>query len=194
MKKFISFTLAVMMIATMSVTAFAAETSPMENKTEGSYSITVNGTYTPAQGGAEKVSVTVAWENMEFTYDAGSEGTWNEKTHSYDNTVAAKWSDEKGTITVTNHSNVAVTATLAWKQNESITGTITGTFSGSDVENNVLTLESADQEKYRIENADGTYPAPTKTAQFGISGDGIEKTENNLGTITVTIAKKAVSE
>lgn len=192
MKKIISFALSIMMIATMSVTAFA-ETITSDN---GNASIPVTGTYqSGGTAGEGTISVDVSWSSMEFTYTGASQGTWNPASHTYDNGTNGGWSTNKGTITVKNHSNVAVTATLAWTQNAAITGTITGTFSGDDVKNNVMELVSADNDAYRSTDPNVTPAAPAATAQFGISGDAIDKNynaeENGLGTITVTIAKKA---
>lgn len=187
MKKIVSFALAIMMIAIMSLTAFATTI----DKSGNSASIPVVGTYTAGSAtSGDSVSVTVEWENMEFTYTGASQGSWNPNSHSYGIT-AGSWSTNKGTITVKNHSNVAVTATLDWKQNNEITGTINGTFSGNDVKNNVMELVSADNNAYRSAEPDVAPAAPTATAQFGISGDAIDKDYSTLGTITVTIAKKA---
>lgn len=63
MKKIFALILAVMMIATMSVTAFAAE------NTGGDTTINVKGTYTGAQGAGDKISVDVAWKvwNLHIT-------------------------------------------------------------------------------------------------------------------------------
>lgn len=180
MKKVFALILAVMMIATMSVTAFAAE-SPATNN-GGDTAITVKGTYTGGDTASDVISVGIAWDAMEFTYNAGSEGTWNPTTHKYDNVVAAGWSTDTATITVTNHSNVAVTATLKWEKNTALTGTITGTFTEtSGTENDsVLALATAVGTAYDA--------APSASAEFGISGDAITAS-GDLGTITVTIAK-----
>lgn len=182
MKKIFALILAVMMIATMSVTAFAAESPANVTTDGGTATINVSGTYNAGDAADDVISVDVAWAGMEFTYNAASEGTWNPKTHNYDGATAAGWSTNKGTITVTNHSNVAVTATLAWAQNTNLTGTITGTFTE--------TSGTADDKVLELATAVGTTfaGAPSATAEFGISGDAIAADET-LGTITVTIAK-----
>ena len=183
MKKIFALILAVMMIATMSVTAFAAETVTTDGD---KVDITVNGTYTPSTGAGEKISVLVEWDAMTFTYTEGSAGTWNPETHSYDGTTNGGWSTDTATITVTNHSNVAVTATLAWAKNTALTGNITGTFTETSgtADDKVLELASA-AEGESLNNVD---KAPTASAEFGISGDAITANAT-LGTITVTIAK-----
>lgn len=65
---------------------------------------------------AEKVySLDVVWENSDFSfdYDAGSEGTWNPAEHRFENSVPAKWIDDDLNVTVANHSNAAVQASLS---------------------------------------------------------------------------------
>ena len=175
MKKLFATLLAVAMLASVSVTAFAAETNHGTQDTE----ITVNGSYVSGAAGSSVISVDIEWEAMNFTYSATSEGTWNPATHTYEGQAAGGWSDNTPAITVTNHSNVAVNATLGFTAD--VTGVV-GTFAeASGTENdNILNLATA--EGTEVENA------PTATANFGISGAAIDA-DKTLGTITVTIAK-----
>ena len=174
MKKTLSIILALVLALSLSVTAFAA-TNDGSSPTD----ITVNGTYTPGTAADEKISVDIAWEAMDFTYTAESQGTWNPATHTYEGQAAGGWSDNTPAITVTNHSNVAVNATLGFTAD--VTGVV-GTFAeASGTENdNILNLATA--EGTEVENA------PTATANFGISGAAIDA-DQKLGTITVSIAK-----
>ena len=175
MKKLFATLLAVAMLASVSVTAFAAETNHGTQDTE----ITVNGSYVSGAAGSSVISVDIEWEAMNFTYSATSEGTWNPATHAYDGQTEGGWSDNTPAITVTNHSNVAVNATLGFTAD--VTGVV-GTFTeASGTENdNILNLATA--EGTEVANA------PTATANFGISGAAIDANKA-LGTITVTIAK-----
>ena len=172
MKKFLSVILALVMALSLSVTAFAA-TNDGSSPTE----ITVNGTYTPGTAADEKISVDIVWEAMDFTYTAPSQGTWNPATHAYDGATEGGWSDNTPAITVTNHSNVAVNATLGFTPD--VAGVI-GTFTEASGTENDNILELATAEGTEVENA------PTATANFGISGAAIDATQT-LGTITVTI-------
>lgn len=179
MKKIFALILAVIMIATMSVTAFAAETVTTDGD---EVEITVNGTYNAGGTAATTISVVVSWDSMEFTYTGASEGTWDPATHSYTGSIAAGWSTETATITVTNHSNSAITATCSF---EATANGVVGKFDGEETK--TLTVASADADAYRTA-VEGVYPAPSESTEFGISGAAI--TENAaLGTITVTIAK-----
>ena len=144
--------------------------------------ITVNGSFVPGAAADEIISVDVAWEAMDFTYTGASQGTWNPATHAYEGAIEGGWSDNTPAITVKNHSNVAVNATLGFTAN--VTGVV-GTFTeASGTENdNILNLATA--EGTEVANA------PTATANFGISGAAIDA-DKTLGTITVTIKTATV--
>ena len=144
--------------------------------------ITVNGSFVPGAAADEIISVDVAWEAMDFTYTGPSQGTWNPVTHTYEGATKGGWSNNTPAITVTNHSNVAVNATLGFTAN--VTGVV-GTFTeASGTENdNILNLATA--EGTEVANA------PTATANFGISGAAIDA-DKTLGTITVTIKTATV--
>ena len=174
MKKLFATLLAGAMLASMSVTAFAAE-----NTGATPTDITVNGKYTPGATADEIISVDVAWDDMDFTYTGASQGTWDPTTHTYVGATAGGWSNNTPAITVTNHSNVAVNATLGFTAD--VTGVV-GTFTEASGTENDKVLELA--------TAVGTEvgSAPKATANFSISGAAIDANKT-LGTITVTIAK-----
>ena len=141
--------------------------------------ITVTGVYQAGTAADEKISVDIVWEAMDFTYTAPSQGTWNPVTHTYDGATAGGWSDNTPAITVKNHSNVAVNATLGFAPD--VTGVV-GTFTETSGTANDNILELATAEGTEVANA------PTATANFGISGAAIDANKT-LGTITVSIAK-----
>ena len=179
MKKILSIILALAMALSMSVTAFAAT----NDGTSGT-DITVNGTYTPGTAADEKISVDIVWEAMNFTYTAPSQGTWNPATHAYEGATEGGWSDNTPSITVKNHSNVAVNATLDFKAD--VAGVV-GTFTETSGTANDKVLELATAEGTEVS------AAPTATANFGISGAAIDA-DKTLGTITVTVAKTGSAE
>ena len=153
--------------------------SPSTGNGKGKYNIEISGTYTPGAVADEIISVDVAWEAMDFTYTGASQGTWNPANHTYEGATEGGWSNNTPAITVTNHSNVAVNATLSFTAN--VTGVV-GTFTEvSGTENdNILELATAE--------GTAVADAPTASANFGISGAAIDASKA-LGTITVTIAK-----
>ena len=139
--------------------------------------ITITGVYQAGTTADEKISVDIVWDAMEFTYAAPSQGTWNPAAHAYEGATEGGWSDNTRTITVTNHSNVAVNATLAFTA--AVDGVVGAFTEASGTENdNILNLATA--VGTTVENA------PTATANFGISGTAIDANQK-LGTITVTI-------
>ena len=180
MKKLFATLLAVAMLASVSVTAFAAETNNGTQDTE----ITVNGSFVSGTAGSSVISVDIAWDAMDFTYTAASQGTWNPATHAYDGATAGGWSDNTPGITVKNHSNVAVNATLGFKAD--VAGVV-GTFTEASGTENDSVLELATAVGTEAANA------PTATANFGISGAAIDA-DKTLGTITVTVAKTGSAE
>lgn len=75
----------------------------------------------------EKVSVTIAWGDMTFAYNAGS---WDPEKHAY----SGGWSPQTATgndLSVQNNSNVALLATVTFKADGAFTQYgLTGTFNG----------------------------------------------------------------
>ena len=172
MKKILSVILALVIALSLSVTAFAA-TNDGSSPTD----ITVNGTFVSGTAAGEKISVDIVWEAMDFTYTAASQGTWNPVTHTYEGATEGGWSDNNPAITVKNHSNADIYATLDFTTD--VTGII-GTFTEASGTANDNILELATAVGTEVANA------PTATANFGISGAAID-TDKALGTITVTI-------
>ena len=153
--------------------------NPSTGNGKGKYNIEISGTYTPGAAADEIISVDVAWEAMDFTYTGASQGTWNPANHTYEGATAGGWSDNTPAITVTNHSNAAINATLGFTAD--VTGVV-GTFTEASGTANDNVLELATAEGTEVANA------PTASAKFGISGAAIDANKA-LGTITVTIAK-----
>lgn len=174
MKKLLVIILSVAMLCTASVAAFAA--NPIRS-IGGTDSVNVSGTYVPGGATSTVYYVDITWGSMEFTYTDAAEGTWNPQDHTYDNSTAAAWScaDGANKITVTNHSNAPVKATLKY---ETATGfdAITGTF-----DKGTLSLVTA------VGTAKDNAPAETAllTLSGALSKDTAAKTK--IGTVTVTL-------
>ena len=145
--------------------------------------IIVTGVYQAGKAADEKISVDLVWDAMDFTYTAPSQGTWNPATHTYEGATEGGWSDNTPAITVKNHSNVALNATLGFTPD--VTGGV-GTFTEASGTANDNILELATAVDTEVSNA------PTATANFGISGAAIDA-DKALGTVTVTIAKAGES-
>ena len=156
--------------------------SPSAGNGKGKYNIEISGTYTPGAVADEIISADIAWDAMDFTYTAPSQGTWNPANHTYEGATAGGWSDNTPAITVTNHSNAAINATLGFTAD--VTGVV-GTFTEASGTENDKVLELATAVGTEVDNA------PKATAKFGISGAAIDA-DKTLGTITVAIAKDVI--
>ena len=175
MKKLYSLLLAIMMIATIALPVFAEESVDANG---GSANVNVNGVvqYTGSSE-TQIISVDVAWEDMTFTYVEGVHFGWNPENHEYAGAYEGYWENDRADITVTNHSNTEVNATLSF---ESGVDTVSGAFTegSGTMDDGVLELASAVDTEVE--------EAPTATATFNISGS-ISVSADVVGEITVLI-------
>lgn len=171
MKKFFAISLALVMVLALSVTCFAAvvETVP--------YTETQNVTVSYNGGAAAPATyaVDVAWEALSFTYNASGK-TWDSVEHVEKDAGTGAWVDADAQITIKNHSNRAINATVAFTA---------GTASGSAA----FTLTGG--ETSALAAAAGATVA-TKTATLTASGvPAVDAANAVVGTVTVTIAAVA---
>lgn len=141
----------------------------------GSQQIDVKARYKTVSKAPASYSVDLAWSDMTFTYTREDTLTWNAKDHSYKSRSSGKWDKTKGTVTVTNHSNVDVQVTVTYTPLED-TG-ITGT-----LRNGSRTLKAGKEGDY--EGAD------SMTATLVISGKPtnlLDGDEIKIGSLTITI-------
>ena len=172
MKKITTLLAAAALTCAMGTTAFAAD---QDGVNTGDYTADVKGTYQAGGSDAVVYSVDITWEDMSFTYTAAGQGTWDPENHSYTGGSEASWSSSKN-ITVTNHSNAAVTATAAFQADTGYTD-VTMTFG----ENNGNTIATA------VGTQVGEAPSATITVTPG--GTLAESANGGkIGTITVSIA------
>lgn len=149
----------------------------------GTASCDVKATYTTdTSGGAGGAggtvySVDIAWGDMEFTYTAAA-GVWDPATHTITGADGGTWkvNNEGGNkITVTNHSNTAVTATINY-----------AAASGYD-----SIIGSFDKTSLDLATAVGTEVsnAPKDSTELTLSGPLASSTpaSTTIGTITVTL-------
>lgn len=141
----------------------------------GSREIDVNARYKTLTKAPAVYSVDLEWSDMTFTYTQEETLTWNAKNHSYKSKSSGKWDKTKGTITVTNHSNVDVQVTITYQPLED-TG-ITGT-----LRNGSRKLKAGKEGDY--EGAD------SMTATLTIKGKPIETMtdkKTKIGSLKITI-------
>lgn len=169
MRKIMSLALALALIMSLSITAYADETGVEA----GSYNTDVTGTYVEGTTSSGTVfSVDIAWSGMNFTYNAEKAPVWNTENHTYSESIPAYWEGE-GTIKVTNHSNAKISAIPVYKS-EAGYEDAKMTFSADKL--SVASAESGSEQLGTITvTPSGTLPS---------SANGTK-----IGTITVTIAQ-----
>lgn len=184
MRKWISYIALLAMINGMNTAVVAEETTPEATNISVTQPgttayVSVIATYQPRE--IENVyCVDMEWTAMNFTYDAGSKGTWNAQTHQYENADTGEWTaDSQGTITIKNRSNVGVQVTIAYMgtngyQNAQILiSDSAANFSSLMTENLASADNSVDEESglpiahtYTVKPS-GTLPEGTTNAAIG---------------------------
>lgn len=170
MKKLTALILAIAVLMAMSTTALA------ETITTGDQTIDVEAKYQDNTSTAPVYSVDINWGAMQFTYTESGSMTWNPDDHTYTDNTTAGWTATGNTVTVTNHSNASVTASLAFEAFNTY-NTITGAF---DVASKTL----------KAGEVDGYDTADKVTATLTLDGTLAETVTKftKIGKITVTIA------
>ena len=175
MKKVSSLIMTLIIATTMSVTVFAATNNGSQNTV-----IDINAVYSnTVSQGSDVISVNVEWGAMKFTYTKSGVNVWNPDTHQYEvQNAGGAWTATGNTVTVTNHSNVAIKSNLTFASASGYSA-VTGSFDKSQ-----LLLDSGVGLSYA--NADkGT----AKLTLGGTLADSVTS-YSKVGTITVAISKQ----
>ena len=169
MKKIVAFIVTLILVVSMCVTVYANTIGT------GSQEIDVEGRYQDNTVDSTVYSVDVTWGTMQFTYTESGTMTWNPADHTYSDNIYAGWTADGNTVTVTNHSNAAVTASFSFNALSNY-DTISGSF---DIPSD--TLDSGVGNDY--ESAD------TVTATLTLTGtlDETVTDYTRIGVITVKI-------
>lgn len=111
MKKISSFVLTLALLMTMSTTIFASSITD----TETGNNQDVLASYESSPENKTVISVDIAWNKISFTYNGASGPEWDATKHQYvDKAKEPGWTASEATITITNHSNSIVQATISY--------------------------------------------------------------------------------
>ncbi len=175
MKKFLAIIMAVAVLATTVISVSAAD---VVDGTNNNATVDVNASYVAGSASQTVYSVDITWGSMAFTYTDASAGTWNPDTHAYDGATEADWTCEENAnaISITNHSNAAVTVGLSASMNDGIIGA----FSDNSTAGTLSSVE--------LVTAEGTEyaAAPTTTVYFNVTG-GEVAADGKIGTLTLSL-------
>lgn len=152
---------------------------------KNSEDILVYGRHKTSEKGEPVISVDVKWDSMEFVYAAKQKG-WDPIAHEYTETEdEAKWVNNKSGISVTNHSNIDVTASFEFEPKAS-DSSVTGKFQYDSNEETSVSVDLTAGAEGHPETADH------KTVQFVIDGSlsNDVTASTQIGTITVSIGEK----
>lgn len=174
MKKTISITMALALVATLSTAAFAAEADDGNIKKN----ITVKAKYVEDIKTSKTISADVVWGEMEFTYSVNGTKTWNAKTHEYDIDTKGEWSAKGNDISVTNHSNAAIDVDLTYQPLDEYS-VVKGTFTNDEFTIPTAEGKAVDDESLTVSTA--------LTLSGELSSDVTDLTK--VGNVAVTIAE-----
>ena len=106
MKRFLLGLVLLVLPGFLGITVFAAQVGSKEIDVKAKYAVVSN---TPAS-----YSVDLSWTDMTFSYTKTDTHIWDPLTHTYKTGSKSGWDQNRGSITVTNHSNVAVQVTVEY--------------------------------------------------------------------------------
>jgi hypothetical protein len=154
------------MVFSLSISAGAAVSPADINANGGSTSQTVTVKVVPTT--SETYHVVVKWTDTTFTYSFADQ-EWDAETHQYAGGNPS-WDKTKATVTVINHSNVAVNATVQFED---------GTDSAVMINNVTASLD-----KTSLPLGTGVGTGAGEDATGGLSGNA---TQAPAGTVTLSI-------
>lgn len=178
MKKALSLLLAVLMLCSLSVSAFAATVTVTEGST--SYPLTVQ--YSAGKQ-SDTYAANITWEAMSFEYKVGGE-TWDPVTMTWkdNDTEEGGWTAAKN-VTVENKSSKAITVEFSFNSTEP---TVTGiTVNGKAIDANGYTVNAATA---GANGANGTATKEVFAIQPTGTLDSSVTTSTDVGTITLTLS------
>lgn len=118
-------------------------------------------------------SIDIIWDDVSFEFSDGM-NIWNPNTHEFDiPNGKSMWVDDKGKVTVQNHSNVEIDVLLTFEQAANPNGTV------------ILLLDNA---SFKLAKNDGNTSLELCTNSCNIRAEGIAENSDPVGKITVAIS------
>ena len=177
MKKLIALLMALILVISRSATVFADEATSDGEVLSNKVTVIIDSSSVPD----DVFYVVVNWNSLNFTYSFGDRPVWNPEEHVYETKGEGYWDKQEAGISVTNHSNVAISATAKFANNstEATVNNVTATLSNASFQLNAAVAGSPYD------------AADSKTVALAISGEPDAGTRGNfeISTISITIAK-----
>lgn len=177
MKKILSLILALAMVMSLSVTAFAAENEDNGNDLNGGADINVTAKHVAGGSTGTTYSVDITWTDMTFTYTDTTTKEWQPSDHSYKEVAGGSWDKTTATVTVTNHSNASVQATVAYTDGKADDGV------NASFDKTTATLDAGVENQYDAADKEVFTLTISGTPTFAAS-----ETAQTIGSIKVTLA------
>ena len=175
MKKLFAILMAVALLCTMSVTAFAANNVTTTGKTSADLTVKYS-----SGSKVHAYAATIEWGSMEFTYTSAAQ-KWDTENLEWTTDGTAAWSNA-GTVKITNRSSQAITAKFGFTAESDEKGVTGITVNGAAIDANGYSIASAD-------TGDATGTAQTETFSILPTGEytGTNTDAVKVGTITITL-------
>lgn len=195
MKKILSMILALTMIFSLSITAFAAENEATTDlKNTYNNDITVGASYTAGSttNASTIYSVKVTWTVINPGYTAGNTTySWIPTDLKYKSeTKDSGWTDGSVSINVSNSSNAAITATVTYNDTTSdeLTSSVAWADSGSTATVGSAAVNSDGAALEQTSTETGTVQTAIFSGTVSVSGT-ITEAVDSVGTVTVSLSK-----
>lgn len=175
MKKIFTVIIALAMVMSMSLTAFAAEDT--DNKPGDTQTIDVTAKATSSGTSEATVySVDISWDSMTFTYTESGTKVWNPANHTYSTRTSSGWDKTTAKVTVTNHSNASVDVSVTYSA-------VDDTGVDGAISNGTKTLAAGVENAYDAADKLEATLTISGTPNSTVDADGVK-----IGSITVTIS------
>lgn len=171
MKRIITLAMTLALVMSLTVPAFAY--GPGDEK-----ELDVTAKYNSSTTTKPVYSVDIEWDSLTFVYNETNTKTWKPSDHSYDTATNGSWDKTSANITVTNHSNAAVTVAMAYTASATDSGVTAALTGGSKT-----LAPGVENKASEADSVTGTVTISGKP-NSSVTASGI-----TVGSVTITINK-----